>query len=70
MVKGGGRKGHTHTQTHTHTHTYIHARTHTHSNIKDGLFDIADNNNGFFGLTLIITLFGVSISCDLLHQTF
>ena len=36
----------------------------------DGLFDIADNNNGFFGLTLIITLFGVSIFCDLLHQTF
>ena len=36
----------------------------------DGLFDIADNNNGFFGLMLIITLFGVSISCDLLHQTF
>ena len=36
----------------------------------DGLFDKADNNNGFFGLTLIITLFGVSIFCDLLHQTF
>ena len=34
---------------------------------EDGLFDKADNNNGFFGLTLIKTLFGVSISCDLLH---
>ena len=38
--------------------------------LEDGLFDIADNNNGFFGPTLIITLFGVSISCDLLHQMF
>ena len=24
---------------------------------EDGLFDIADNNNGFFGLTLIIRYF-------------
>ena len=38
--------------------------------VLDGLFDLVLMISFFFGLTLIITLFGILISLDLLHQSF
>ena len=40
------------------------------ASIDDGLFDLVLVIAVFWGLTLIITLFRVSISCDMLHQMF